>query len=88
MFLLATVEPAVVATFQNPGNAEAQATLKALLKVVESKLGMPYALGSQLTAVDILVHGSFGFMANLGLLDDLPKAKAYYERHKNTIPAG
>jgi glutathione S-transferase len=88
LFALATVEPAAIAAMQNPGNAEAQATFKRLLGLVDARLGEPHALGDQLTAVDVLIHGQLQFMSQMGLLRDLPRATAYYLRHKNTIPAG
>jgi len=84
---LATVEPAAMVAIQNPTNAEAQTTFKNLLKLIDQRLGEPYAMGAALTAVDVLIHGQFGFMAGMGLLDDLPRAKAYYERLKGKIPA-
>jgi glutathione S-transferase len=83
---LATFEPAAMNAFQNPDNADAQANLKTMLRILDARLGEPYAMGNALTAVDVLVHGQLAFMANMGRLEDLPRAKAYYERLKNKIP--
>lgn len=88
MFLLATVEPTAVTAFQNPGNADAQAALANVAQLIDRRIGEPFVLGKNMTAVDVLLHGQLGFLTNVGLFDQLPRAKAYYERHKNTIPAG
>ena len=86
VFLLATVEPAAVTAFPNPGNAEAQAALANLAALIDRRIGEPFVLGKQMTAVDVLLHGQLGFLAGVGLFDRLPRARAFYERHKNSIP--
>jgi glutathione S-transferase len=86
MFLLATVEPAAMAAFQNSENADAQATLANLAALIDRRIGEPFVLGRQMTAVDVLLQGQLSFLVGVGLFDRLPRAKAFYERHKNTIP--
>jgi glutathione S-transferase len=88
MLALATVEPAAMAAFQNPANAEAQASFRNLVKLIDKRLGTPFAMGAQMTAVDVLIHGMLDFLASAGMLDEYPRAKAYYERLKDTIPRG
>jgi glutathione S-transferase len=86
MFLLATVEPAAMTAFQNPGNADAQATLANLAGLIDRRIGEPFVLGQRMTAVDVLLQGQLSFLVGVGLFDRLPRAKAFYERHKNAIP--
>lgn len=75
----ATMEPLATQGFRNPDDAEAVAGMHKVMAVMEDRLQMPYALGDQFTAVDVMLHWQMNMLKSVGVLGAVPKAQRYYD---------
>ncbi|MEL6185470.1 MAG: glutathione S-transferase family protein [Myxococcota bacterium] len=74
-----TLEPRVAAGLRNPKDPVLRADMLEALGVLVERIEGPYCLGSEFTAVDVLVHWQLSFCAREGHLQGLPKGLSYVE---------
>jgi len=75
----ATMEPLGTKGFQNPDDPEAVAGMQLVMGVMQDRLQTPYAMGSQFTSVDVLIHWQLNLLQSVGALEAMPKAQRYYD---------
>jgi glutathione S-transferase len=81
----ATLEPLGTAGFQNPDNPDARAGMNLAMTVLQDRLEMPFAMGLQFTAVDVLIHWQLALLHQADMLRAMKKASEYYHGLASTL---